>query len=88
MPSQFAQPTQSGLTNDGQKIQFVAIPADQLPYFSFSAFRSGGSFHRGPAGGPFRGRRGRHVAEDTRETKVRTMLTLWMLHLFTFFKTK
>ena len=49
----------SGFGTPGQNIQFVAIPANQLPQFTFSEFRGGGSFHRGFAGGSFRGRKGR-----------------------------
>jgi len=49
----------SGFGTPGQNIQFVAIPANQLPQFTFSEFRGGGNFHRGFAGGSFRGRRGR-----------------------------
>ena len=65
---QFVQPTSSGNTNEGQNIQDVSVPVDQLPFLSFKEFEAGGSIYRGPAGGSFRGR-GRQgmraeVAED------------------------
>ena len=56
LPTQFVQPTSSGNTNEGQNIQYVSVPMDQLPFLSFKDFEAGGSVHSGPAGGSFRGR--------------------------------
>ena len=50
LPSQFVQPTQ-GHTNNEQNIQYVAVPVDQVPQFSFNDFRAGGSIHTGPIRG-------------------------------------
>ena len=58
MPSQQVVSVPSGFATQGQNIQFVAIPANQLPPFTFSDFRGGGSFQRGFAGGSFKGRSG------------------------------
>ena len=60
MPSQQVVPVPSGFATQGQNIQFVAIPANQLPPFTFSDFRGGGSYQRGFARGSFRGRSGRY----------------------------
>ena len=46
MPSQQVVSVPSGFATQGQNIQFVAIPANQLPPFTFSDFRGGGSFQR------------------------------------------
>jgi len=82
------QPNQ-GFTNNEQNIQFVAVPVDQTPQFSFNEFRAGGSIHTGPNRGTFRSgsRRGRR-AEDSTDPKVRMMLIVWMLHLFLSSKIK
>ena len=50
----------SSYATQGQNIQFVAIPANQLPPFTFSDFRGGGSFQRGFSRGSIRGRTGRY----------------------------
>ena len=62
LPSQFVQTTQ-GHTNNQQNIQYVAVPVDQVPQFSFNDFRAGRSIHTGPIRGTLisgsrRGRRG------------------------------
>ena len=77
MPSMLAQPQMasvnnilptpmvsipSGFSNQGTNVQYVTIPAGQMPPFSFSDFNRGrGDFHRGSGGrsARFRGRRGR-----------------------------
>ena len=56
MPSQPMLSVPSEFASQGQNIQFVAIPAEQMPPFTFSEFRGGGGFQRGLAGGSFRGR--------------------------------
>ena len=56
MPTQFVPPTQSGTTNDGHNIQYLTVSVDQLPFLRINEFEAGGSVHRGPAGGTFRGR--------------------------------
>ena len=49
----------SGFSNQGTNVQYVTIPAGQMPPFSFSDFNRGrGDFHRGSGGrsARFRGR--------------------------------
>ena len=70
-------PSQRGLANAGQHIQFMAIPAEEMPPLSFSEFRHGGSFHRGYAGGSFRG--GVDSLVDVLP-EIKVLLIVWMLH--------
>ena len=50
----------SGFTNQGQNVQYVAIPAGHIPPFTYSEFiQGGGDFHRGSNSGRNSGRRGR-----------------------------
>ena len=60
MPTQQMVSVPSSYATQGQNIQFVAIPANQLPPFTFSDFRGGGSFQRGFNRGSMRGRTGRY----------------------------
>ena len=47
----------SGFTNQGQNVQFVAIPAEHMSASNYSDFRRGAGFHRGFGGdGSLRGR--------------------------------
>ena len=41
LPAQFTQPTQRGQANEEQNIQYIAVPADQVPFLTFSKFRGG-----------------------------------------------
>ena len=78
MPSQFTLPTQRGQANEEQNIQYVAVPADQLPFLTFNEFRGGGSVHIGPARGSLRGRarhggRGRGFTRNQGENDAYSM---------------
>ena len=78
LPSQFTLPTQRGQANEEQNIQYVAVPADQLPFLTFNEFRGGGSVHIGPARGSLRGRarhggRGRGFTRNQGENDAYSM---------------
>ena len=78
----------SGFTNQGQNVQFVAIPAGHFPSFSYSEFsRGGGDFYRGSNGGLHLEQEGDAAGETLRDHKLRMMLIVWMLLPLTFSKT-
>jgi len=61
-------PVPSGFTNQGQTVQYVAIPAEHRPPFTYSEFVRGGGFQRGFGDGLQRGR-GDTAGEKTKQSQ-------------------
>ena len=87
MPSQQVVSVPSGFATQGQNIQFVAIPANQLPPLPFRILEVVVAFREVLLVALSEEEVGDTVAEEASQNhKVRRMLIVWMLLLLTFSK--